>query len=144
MTEQQKKGMTFIGIPEYQASADEAYMNQNQLHHFHQMCVAWRKQLMEEVDRAIDFLHQDGEAISDVIDRASHEEERTLELKRRNRERKLIAKIDHTINQIIEKYGYCDSCGNEIGIKRLEARPTATECIDCKTFAEMKEKRDKL
>ena len=92
MTEQQKKGMTFIGIPEYQASADEAYMNQNQLHHFHQMCVAWRKQLMEEVDRAIDFLHQDGEAISDVIDRASHGEERTLELKRRNRERKLIAK----------------------------------------------------
>jgi DnaK suppressor protein len=143
MAEQQKKGMTFICIPEYELKEGEAYMNVEQLKHFQELCVAWKHQLMEEADRAIDFLHQDAEVISDVMDRATHEEERNLELKRRNRERKLIAKIDHTVTQIINKqYGYCDSCGSEIGVKRLEARPTATECVDCKTFAENKEKRD--
>jgi len=88
--------------------------------------------------------HMQDEAanVPDPADRASQEEEFSLELRARDRERKLIKKIDETL-QLIEdnEYGWCDSCGVEIGIRRLEARPTATLCIDCKTLAEIKEKQ---
>ena len=99
-------------------------------------------ELMEEVDRTVHHMQDEAANFPDPADRASQEEEFSLELRARDRERKLIKKIDETL-QIIEdnEYGWCDSCGIEIGIRRLEARPTASLCIDCKTLAEIKEKQ---
>jgi DnaK suppressor protein len=97
---------------------------------------------MEEVDRTVNHLKEDAANFADPNDRASQEEEFSLELRARDRERKLTNKINDTL-ELIEQdaYGYCDTCGVEIGIRRLEARPTATLCIDCKTLAEIKEKQ---
>ena len=94
---------------------------------------------MQEVDRTVHHMQDEAANFPDPADRASQEEEFSLELRARDRERKLIKKIDETL-QLIEDndYGWCDSCGVEIGIRRLEARPTATLCIDCKTLAEIK------
>ena len=99
-------------------------------------------ELMQEVDRTVHHMQDEAANFPDPADRASQEEEFSLELRARDRERKLIKKIDETL-QLIEDndYGWCDSCGVEIGIRRLEARPTATLCIDCKTLAEIKEKQ---
>ena len=89
-----------------------------------------------------DHLKNKGESFADPIDRASQEEEFAFELRTRDRERKLINKIAASIEQIKQDdYGYCYACGIEIGVKRLEARPTATHCIDCKTLDEIKEKQ---
>ena len=97
---------------------------------------------MEEVDRTVTHMKDEAANFPDPADRASQEEEFSLELRTRDRERKLIKKIDETIELIKEDdYGWCDACGVEIGIRRLEARPTATLCIDCKTLAEIKEKQ---
>jgi DnaK suppressor protein len=97
---------------------------------------------MEEVDRTMSYMRDEAANFPDPADRASQEEEFSLELRTRDRERKLIKKIDKTIEQIeVDDYGFCDACGVEIGIKRLEARPTATQCVDCKTLAEIKEKQ---
>ncbi|MFS6991948.1 RNA polymerase-binding protein DksA, partial [Escherichia coli] len=88
----------------------------------------------EEVDRTVHHMQDEAANFPDPADRASQEEEFSLELRARDRERKLIKKIDETLQLIEdEEYGWCDSCGVEIGIRRLEARPTATLCIDCKT-----------
>ncbi len=97
---------------------------------------------MEEVDRTVNHLQEDATNFADPSDRASQEEEFSLELRTRDRERKLINKIGKAMDTIDEDdYGYCNACGVEIGIRRLEARPTATLCIDCKTLAEIKEKQ---
>ena len=97
---------------------------------------------MEEVDRTVHHMQDEAANFPDPADRASQEEEFSLELRTRDRERKLIKKIDQTLQRIEDDdYGFCDSCGVEIGIRRLEARPTATLCIDCKTLAEIKEKQ---
>ena len=97
---------------------------------------------MQEVDRTVHHMQDEAANFPDPADRASQEEEFSLELRARDRERKLIKKIDETLQLIEdEDYGWCDSCGVEIGIRRLEARPTATLCIDCKTLAEIKEKQ---
>ncbi|WP_038834169.1 RNA polymerase-binding protein DksA, partial [Pseudomonas aeruginosa] len=99
-------------------------------------------ELMEEVDRTVHHMQDEAANFPDPADRASQEEEFSLELRARDRERKLIKKIDETLQLIEdEEYGWCDSCGVEIGIRRLEARPTATLCIDCKTLAEIREKQ---
>ena len=102
----------------------------------------WKLELMQEVDRTVHHMQDEAANFPDPADRASQEEEFSLELRARDRERKLIKKIDETL-QLIEdnEYGWCDSCGVEIGIRRLEARPTATLCIDCKTLAEIREKQ---
>jgi DnaK suppressor protein len=103
---------------------------------------AWKQDLMEEVDRTVNHLKEDAANFADPNDRASQEEEFSLELRARDRERKLTNKINDTLELIEQdEYGYCDTCGVEIGIRRLEARPTATLCIDCKTLAEIKEKQ---
>ncbi|MFO6380445.1 RNA polymerase-binding protein DksA, partial [Pseudomonas aeruginosa] len=94
------------------------------------------------VDRTVHHMQDEAANFPDPADRASQEEEFSLELRARDRERKLIKKIDETLQLIEdEEYGWCDSCGVEIGIRRLEARPTATLCIDCKTLAEIREKQ---
>ena len=117
-------------------------MNQEQRAHFNEILLQWKMQLMEEVDRTVSHMKDEAANYPDPADRASQEEEFSLELKTRDRERKLIRKIDKTI-ELIEQddYGYCESCGIEIGVQRLEARPTATQCIDCKTLDEIKERQ---
>ncbi len=125
----------------YEIKDGEEYMNEAQRAHFTVILNSWKQQLMEEVDRTVHHMQNEAENYADPSDRATQEEEFSLELRTRDRERKLIKKIDKTL-ELIEKddYGFCDACGIEIGIRRLEARPTATLCIDCKTLAELKEK----
>ncbi|WP_207061382.1 RNA polymerase-binding protein DksA [Motiliproteus sp. SC1-56] len=126
----------------YQLKEGEEYMNEAQLEHFKSILNAWKRELMEEVDSTIHHMQEDAANFADPSDRASQEEEFSLELRTRDRERKLTKKINETLERIEDDdYGYCDSCGVEIGIRRLEARPTATLCIDCKTLAEIKEKQ---
>ncbi len=117
-------------------------MNEEQRNYFKEILLNWKTQLMEEVDRTVSHMKDEAANYPDPSDRASQEEEFSLELRTRDRERKLIRKIENTIELIEQdEYGYCESCGIEIGVKRLEARPTATQCIDCKTLDELKEKQ---
>ena len=125
----------------YKPTKDELYMNSKQLAHFKNILERWKYDLMQEVDHTLMEMKEAG-IPADLNDRATQEEAFSLELKTRDRERKLLKKIDDAIKQIEKQdYGYCESCGIEIGIRRLEARPTATLCIDCKTLAEIREKR---
>ena len=125
----------------YQEKKGEEYMNENQQTHFSNILLAWKKELMEEVDKTVTHMKDDATNFPDPSDRASQEEEFALELRTRDRERKLIKKIDDSLKDIESgDYGFCETCGVEIGIRRLEARPTATQCIDCKELDEMKEK----
>ncbi|THB70025.1 MAG: RNA polymerase-binding protein DksA [Gammaproteobacteria bacterium] len=130
------------GIEPYEPAEGEEYMNAAQLEHFTKILKAWKKELQEEVERTVDHMRDDATNHADPADRASQEEEFSLELRARDRERKLIRKIEKTLNKIQQDdYGYCEACGIEIGLKRLEARPTADLCIDCKVLAEIKEKQ---
>lgn len=131
----------FQNFEPYTPKKGEEYMNEAQLEHFKNILQQWKNQLMEEVDRTVTHMQDEAANFPDPADRATQEEEFSLELRTRDRERKLIRKIDSTIDRIdAEDYGFCDACGVEIGIKRLEARPTADLCIDCKTLDEVKEK----
>ena len=126
----------------YEIKDGEEYMSDAQLQHFKEILIQWRQELMEEVDRTVDHMKDELTNLPDAADRATQEEEFSLELRTRDRERKLIRKIDKTLDAIeAQDYGWCESCGIEIGIRRLEARPTATLCIDCKTLQEIKEKQ---
>jgi len=132
------------GFSPYKEKKGEEYMNDKQLEHFRGILNAWKDELMEEVDRTVDHMKDDAANFPDPADRASQEEEFSLELRTRDRERKLIKKIDESMNELDKgEYGYCETCGVEIGIRRLEARPTATQCIDCKSLDEIKEKQNK-
>ena len=126
----------------YQPGKGEEYMNDEQIEHFRQILLNWKLSLMEEVDRTVGHMKSDATNFPDPNDRATQEEEFSLELRTRDRERKLIKKIDESISKLDEdEYGYCDGCGVEIGIRRLEARPTANLCIECKTLEEIREKQ---
>lgn len=126
----------------YQAKPGEKYMNEKQRAHFRGILLDWREQLMQEVDRTVHHMQDEAANYPDPIDRATQEEEFSLELRTRDRERKLIKKIDNTIEAIAQDdYGFCETCGIEIGIRRLEARPTANKCVDCKTLDEIREKQ---
>jgi len=117
-------------------------MNEKQKAHFRAILTNWKTRLMEEVDRTVLHMQDEASNFPDPADRASQEEEFSLELRTRDRERRLIKKIDSTLDLIdTADYGYCESCGVEIGIKRLEARPTATKCVDCKSLDEIKERQ---
>jgi len=129
----------------YEAKADEEYMNSAQKEHFRQILQNWKSELMDEVNKTVTHLKEDVSNFPDPNDRASQEEEFALELRTRDRERKLIKKIDESLDNLDEDdYGFCETCGVEIGIKRMEARPTATQCIDCKTLDEIKEKQGEV
>ena len=129
-------------IAPYKAKKNEKYMSAAMKKHFIAVLLLWREHLKDEMQKTFDHLKTKGETYADPIDRASQEEEFAFELRTRDRERKLINKIAISIEQIKnDEYGWCESCGDEIGIKRLEARPTATHCIDCKTLDEIKEKQ---
>jgi DnaK suppressor protein len=126
----------------YELKKGEEYMNDAQLRHFVGILRAWKQGLMEEVDRTVGHMKDEATNFPDPNDRATQEEEFNLELRTRDRERKLIKKIDEALESIDDHdYGYCEACGIEIGVRRLEARPTATMCIDCKTLEELKEKQ---
>jgi DnaK suppressor protein len=126
----------------YKSANNEDYMNDSQQQHFETILCAWKTKLLQEAGSTLDGMRQKRENYADEVDLAVHEENFRLELRARDRERKLIKKIDQSLADIkIGEYGYCDDCGSEIGIPRLEARPTATKCIECKTVSELKEKQ---
>lgn len=134
-------GSNFLGFKPYEAKKGEEYMSDAQVEHFRNILNAWKKELMEEVDRTVHHMQDEAANFPDPNDRATQESEFTMELRARDRERKLIKKIDESLKDLESgEYGYCEQCGIEIGIRRLEARPTATLCIDCKTLDEIKEK----
>ncbi len=142
MPANQQKPTNTANFTPYVEKKGEEYMSADQLDHFRAILLSWKKELMEEVDRTVHHMKEDASNYADPSDRATQEEEFSLELRTRDRERKLIKKIDKTLDRIKEDdYGFCDSCGVEIGVRRLEARPTATLCIDCKTLAEIKERQ---
>jgi DnaK suppressor protein len=129
-------------IPPYKPKGKEEYMNARQLAHFRHMLEEMKRELSQDIDRTVHTMQDEATIFADPNDRASQESDMSLELRNRDRERKLIKKIDETILRIdAGEYGYCDSCGVEIGLKRLEVRPTATLCIDCKTLDEMRERQ---
>jgi len=130
------------GFATYKMMSGEEYMNEEQILHFRDLLRAWKMELMQEVDRTVHHMQDEAANFPDPNDRATQESEFSLELRTRDRERKLIKKIDESFALLdTGEYGYCESCGIEIGVRRLEARPTATQCIDCKTLDEIREKQ---
>lgn len=130
------------GVKPYGRKKGEKYMNKKQLAHFRTMLLAWKKELREELSRTVNHMRDEPTLHPDPNDRASRETDISLELRSRDRESKLIKKIDEALERIESgDYGYCEVCGVEIGIERLEARPTAELCIDCKTLDEIRERQ---
>ena len=126
----------------YVEKKGEAYMSPGMQDHFREILNNWKTELMEEVDRTVHHMQDEAANFPDPNDRASQESEFTMELRTRDRERKLLKKINESLDLLDDgEYGYCESCGVEIGLRRLEARPTATLCIDCKTLDEIREKQ---
>jgi DnaK suppressor protein len=129
-------------IPPYVPKAGEDYMNARQRAHFKAVLEALKVELSQDIGRTVQAMQVETTLFADPNDRASQESDIAIELRNRDRDRKLIKKIDETIARIEkDDYGYCENCGVEIGLKRLEARPTATLCIDCKTLDEQREKQ---
>ena len=132
----------YTNFTPYKEKKGEEYMNPKQVEHFRSILDGWKQQLMDKVDETVHHMQDDASNFPDPNDRASQESEFAMELRTRDRERKLIKKIDESLEDLDnEDYGYCESCGVEIDIRRLEARPTATQCIDCKTLNEIREKQ---
>ena len=126
----------------YEPKKGEEYMSDQQRDYFRAKLGSWKRELMEEVDSTVVHLKEEETSHPDPLDRANREQDFNLELRARDRERKLIKKIEQALDSIEKgEYGYCEDCGTEIGVKRLDARPTATKCIDCKTFEEIREKQ---
>ena len=138
----QVKSSDSISFEPYKGGKNEAYMNPKQRQHFLKILEKWKEQLLAEALQTVRDLQGEDGSFADPLDRAVQEEDFSLKLRTRDRERKLILKIDEAMLRIeANEYGYCDVCGAEIGIRRLEVRPTATQCIDCKTFEEIREKQ---
>jgi len=136
--------LTYLGLEPYKEKKGEAYMNPKQVVHFRAILNAWKAMLIEEMERTVTHMRDEAANFPDPNDRASQESDFALELRTRDRERKLIKKIDESLRALENnEYGYCEVCGVEIGIRRLEARPTANLCIDCKTLDEIRERQVK-
>ena len=136
------KDSQFRNFTPYKPKRGEEYLSKGQLDHLRGILNQWRTQLMEEVDRTVNHMQDDAANFPDPADRATQEEEFSIELRTRDRERKLIKKINKTIELLeTDDFGYCETCGIEIGLRRLEARPTATQCVDCKALDEIKERQ---
>ena len=130
------------GISPYSARRGEEYMSQKQLEHFEQILDSWKRELMDEVDRTVHHMQDEAANFPDPNDRATQESEFGLELRTRDRERKLLRKIDSALTRIEDgSYGFCDETGEEIGLKRLEARPVATLCVEAQERREMAERQ---
>jgi len=133
---------TAVVLKPYAVKKGEKYMNKRQQEHFRKKLIAWRQELLDEIARTVHQMRDEPDNPPDMNDRASLETDMSLELRSRDRERKLIKKIDEAVTRLERgEYGYCDECGVEIGVERLEARPTAELCIDCKTLGEIREKQ---
>lgn len=129
-------------VPSYVPKKGEEYMSAPQRAHFKAILEQLKAELSQEIERTVHTMQDEATIFADPSDRATQESDMALELRNRDRERKLIKKINETIQKIdMDEYGYCSSCGAEIGLKRLEARPTASLCIDCKTIEEVREKQ---
>lgn len=136
--------LSYLGIPPYQEKKGEEYMGTRQIEHFRNILDTWKAKLIEEMERTVHHMRDEAANFPDPNDRASQESDFALELRTRDRERKLIKKIEESLRNLDNnEYGYCEMCGIEIGIRRLEARPTATLCIDCKTLDEIRERQVK-
>ncbi|MCW5196650.1 RNA polymerase-binding protein DksA [Buchnera aphidicola (Pemphigus obesinymphae)] len=134
--------LAMAGVLPYQVKKDEKYMNKNQINHFKKILEAWKYQLQSETNHITPYMKDQSSNFPDPVDRATQEEEFSIELRNRARESKLIKNIQITLKKVENKnFGYCDSCNIEIGIRRLEARPTANLCIDCKTLEEIRKKQ---
>ena len=132
---------TLVDVAPYRLGEGEEYMNEKQRKHFRGILLAWKQQLMEEGRRTVSSMQDEPLNLPDPTDRASQEEEFSINLRARDRERKLLHKIDKALGRLAsDDYGYCEACGVEIGLRRLEARPTAELCIDCKHLEEQREK----
>jgi DnaK suppressor protein len=130
------------GIDPYKAKRGEEYMSDTQLEHFRRILNAWKRELMFEVDRTVHHMQDEAANFPDPNDRATQESEFGLELRTRDRERKLLRKIDSALARIDEgSYGYCEETGEEIGLKRLEARPVATLCLEAQERRELAERQ---
>lgn len=142
MAKKQNIDAGHLDFKPYKAKKGEEYMGAPQVKHFKSILLMWKKELLTEVDRTVHHMQDEASNFPDPTDRASQESDFSLELRTRDRERKLVKKIDESLTAIdSEEYGFCESCGIEIGIQRLEARPTATQCIDCKSLDEIREKQ---
>jgi len=129
-------------IAPYKPKKGEAYMSKKQLEHFRTIMNDIKSGLGQDIDRTVHTMQDEATVFADPNDRATQESDMGLELRNRDRERKLIKKINEMIEKIeAGEYGYCENCGVEIGLSRLEARPTATLCIDCKTLDEIRERQ---
>ena len=136
------KKIAYIDDQPYEIKEGEEYMNEDQVEHFRRILQSWKNELMREVDRTVHHMQDEAANFPDPNDRATQESEFSLELRTRDRERKLIKKIEESMENLERgDYGFCETCGVEIGLRRLEARPTATQCIDCKTLDEIREKQ---
>lgn len=134
--------LEMLGLQPFKQKKGEEYMDRRMRDHFTQILTRLRRQIMEEADRTVHHMKDDIINYADPNDRASQEEEFRLELRARDRERRLLKKIEESLQLLTDnEYGYCEVCGVEIGLRRLEARPTATLCIDCKTLDEIREKQ---
>lgn len=130
------------GVKPYVMKKGEKYMNKKQRGHFIQILTNWKNEIESEISRTVTHIRDDSLQAPDPNDRASQETDMSLELRSRDRESKLLKKINEAIDRIEqEDYGYCGNCGEEVGIQRLEARPTAELCIDCKTLDEIRERQ---
>jgi len=136
--------MEISAFTPYKEKKGEEYMNPRQREHFRTLLENWKRELLTDMERTVHHMQDEAANFPDPNDRATQESEFSLELRTRDRERKLIKKIDESL-QLLEnnEYGFCEVCGIEIGIRRLEARPTATLCIDCKTLDEIREKQSR-
>jgi DnaK suppressor protein len=129
-------------VQPYVAKRGEQYMSKEQLDHFRRILQSWKQDLMLEVDRTVSHMKDEAANFPDPNDRATQEEEFSLELRTRDRERKLIRKIDEALGRIEDgSYGYCLETGEQIGVKRLEARPVATLSIEAQERRERREKQ---
>jgi len=132
---------TFTDFKPYQSQDEEEYMNERQKEHFRAILTGWKEELMEGSRRTVSQMQDEFVHLADPNDRASQEEEFSIALRARDRERKLLRKINSALQRLAnDSYGYCEACGIEIGIRRLEVRPTAELCIDCKHLEEIREK----
>ncbi len=139
---EKKQSRLIYGIRPYKLKKNEKYMEPAQLAHFEAILKAWKSELTDETSRTVHHIQDDTANHPDPTDRASQETDMAIELRGRDRDRRLIKKIEDSILHLqTGDFGYCDNCGEEIGLKRLEARPTANLCIDCKTLDEIREKQ---
>ncbi|MCH9770110.1 MAG: RNA polymerase-binding protein DksA [Gammaproteobacteria bacterium] len=132
-----------IEVTPYKQKRGEEYMSDGMCGHFRGILIAWKERLMKDMDDTVEHLQTEQMTFPDPVDRASQEEGFALELRTRDREWKLIKKIEQSLADLDSgTYGFCEDCGADIGLRRLEARPTAVKCIDCKTYQEIREKQE--